>query len=175
MRSQLLLCTAAAMFAAAPAIAQYSTYPTAPPPPTRVVPAGPGKVVTGPPDLPSIEPLSQRATNINSADTRSIISPALPSAPVGPNASAADYLQAAQSALAAGRTGEAQEALENAETLLLTRSVPQGEVNTTDQSPAVRNVNAALQALGSSDTAQAMSLVQQTIPMVNQMTASTSQ
>jgi hypothetical protein len=174
MRSQILSFTALAMFAAAPAFAQTNSYTGTAAPPPRVV-TGPGKVVTGPPGLPSVEPLSQRATNINSADTRSIISPALPSAPVGPNANAADFLQSAQSALAAGRTGEAQEALENAETLLLTRSVPQGEVNATDQSPAVRNVNAALQALGSNDTGQAMSLVQQTIPMVNQMTASTSQ
>jgi hypothetical protein len=170
MRSQLLAFTALAVMAAAPAFAQATSYNTAPPP-TRVV-TGPGKVVTGPPGLPSVEPYSRHAANINSSDTRSVIAPALPSANLAPNAGPADYLQAAQSALAANETGRAQEALENAETLLLTRSVPQGAVGTPDQSPAVRNVNAALQALGARDNAHAMNLIQQTIPMVNQMTAS---
>jgi hypothetical protein len=170
MRSQLLAFTALAVIAAAPAFAQATNYHTTPPP-TRVVP-GPGKVVTGPPGLPSVEPLSRRASNINSSDTRSVIAPALPSTDLGPNAGPADYLQAAQSALAANETGRAQEALENAETLLLTRSVPQGATDQADQRPAVRNVNAALQALGAHDNAQAMNLIQQTIPMTNQMTAS---
>jgi hypothetical protein len=166
MRSQLLAFTALAMFAAAPAFAQSIAYPATPP---RVV-TGPGKVVTGPPGLPSVEPLSRSASNINGSDTRSVIAPALPSTDLGPNAGPTAYLQAAQSALAANETGRAQEALENAETLLLTRSVPQGAAGLPDQSLAVRNVNAALQALGAHDNAQAMNLIQQTIPMT--MTAS---
>ena len=170
MRSQLLAFTALAVIAAAPAFAQTS-YSTGTAPPPRVVVTGPGKVVTGLPDLPSVEPLSRSASNINSYDTRSVIAPALPQPPVGPNASPSAYLQAAQSALAANRTGEAQEALENAETALLDRSVPQGAVNEPDQSPAVHNVNAALQALAAHDNGQAMALIQQTIPMNDQITA----
>lgn len=167
MRSQLLAFTAVAVLAAAPAFAQTSYI--APPP--RVVATGPGKVVTGPPDLPSVEPLSPRASNINSSDVRSVIAPALPQPPVGPNAGPSAYLQAAQSALAANQTGQAQEALEDAETALLDRSVPPGAVNEPDPSPAVHNVNEALQALAAHDNAQAMNLIQQTIPMTNQMTA----
>jgi hypothetical protein len=166
MRSQLLAFTALAVIAAAPAFAQTSY--SAPPP---HIATGPGKVVTGPPGLPSVEPLSRSASNIDSSDVRSIIAPALPQPPVGPNAGPSAYLEAAQSALAANRTGQAQEALEDAETALLDRSVPQGAVNDPDQSPAVHNVNAALHALAAHDNATAMNLIQQTIPMTNQMTA----
>jgi hypothetical protein len=167
MRSQLLSLTALAMVLAAPAFAQ-TNYPASPPPNAQVV-AGPGKVVTGPPSLPSVEPLSLHATNLGPGDTRNIISPALPSSGLGDNAGPSAYLHAAQSALAANQTGQAQEALENAETALLSRSVPQGMANQPDQSPAVHNVSAALQALGANDTAQAMALIQQTIPMTDQM------
>jgi hypothetical protein len=52
--------------------------------------------------LPSAEPLSSGASNINGADTRSVIAPALPSVDLGANATAVDYLQVAQSALAVG-------------------------------------------------------------------------
>jgi len=170
MRSQLLAFTALAAIVAAPAFAQTSYYSGSAPPP-RIVRTSPGKVVTGPPGLPSVEPLSRSATNIDSSDVRNIVSPALPQPQVGPNAGPSAYLQAAQSALAANETGQAQEALEDAETALLDRSVPQGAVNDPDQSPAVHNVNAALHALGAHDNATAMNLIQQTIPMTNQMTA----
>jgi hypothetical protein len=150
-RSPVLL-LALAVFAAAPALAQ-------------TVPVGPGKVVTGPPGLPSVEPLSPAASNINGADTRSVIAPALPSVDLGPNATAVDYLQAAQSALAVNQTGRAQSALENAETLLLTRSVPLGTTANADRNPAISNISAALGALANSDIQDARNLVQQAIPM----------
>ncbi len=152
MRLSAMSLLAIAAFSAAPALAQS-------------VPVGPGKVLTGPPDLPSVEPLSRGASNINGADTRSVIAPALPSVDLGPNATAVDYLQLAQSALAANQTGRAQSALENAETLLLTRSVALDTTGNPDQHPAVRNISAALQALASSDIQDAMNLVQRTIPM----------
>lgn len=141
-----------AAFAVSPALAQ-------------PIQAGPGKVVTGPRSLPSVEPLSQGASNINGADTRSEIAPALPSDDLGPNATAFDYLQAARSALAANQTGRAQSALENAETLLLTRSVPVGGTGNPDQNPAVGEVSAARRALANNDIQGAMNLVQQAIPM----------
>ena len=168
MRALLLSFTALTLLAV-PALAQTSyqgNYPARP-----VVPTGPGKVVTGPPGLPSVEPLSQHASNINSANTRSVIAPALPPSHVGPNATASDYLRAAQAALASRRTGQAQEALENAETQLLSRSMPADLTNKPDQNPAVRNINSALQALGSHDVQGAMQIVQQTIPMTDQMVA----
>ena len=156
MRSFLLSLIALSAFAMVPVVAQ------------PVVRPGPGKVVTGPPSLPSVEPLSPRASNITGADTRSVIAPALPPVGLGPNATATDYLRAAQSALAAGQTGRAQSALENAETLLLTRSVPLGATGTPDQSPAVSNVESALHALAADNTQGAMSIVRQTIPMTEQ-------
>ena len=161
MRSLLLSLTSLSLLAASPVLAQ--TYSGAP------VPAGPGKVVTGPPGLPSVEPLSRNASNINQSNTRSRIAPALPSTDLGPNASASDYLRAAQNALASGQTGRAQEALENAETRLLTRSTPMGMSGQPDQNPAVNNINSALQSLGAHDAQGAMRIVQQTIPMTDQM------
>lgn len=157
MRSLLLSLTMLSLAAAAPAVAQ-------------TVQTGPGKVVTGPRTLPSVEPYSQRASNLPGMPIHSEIAPALPSVDLGPNATATDYLQAARSALAANQTGRAQSALENAETLLLTRSVALGATGNPDDNPAVRNVNAALQSLGSNDIQGAMNLVEQTIPMTQQAT-----
>jgi hypothetical protein len=89
----------------------------------------------------------------------------LPAVDVGSNATATTYLHVALNALAAEQTGRAQVALEDAETLLLTRSVAQGAVNTADQNPAVNNIDVALQSLAANNLTDAMSLVQQTIPM----------
>ena len=141
-----------AAFAASPALAQS-------------VPAGPGKVVTGPRSLPSVEPRSRDASNINGMDTRSEIAPALPPVDLGAGATAVDYLQTARAALAANQAGRAQSALENAETLLLTRSVPLGATGNPDQSPAVSHVHAALQALANRDMQAAMELVERAIPL----------
>jgi len=114
---------------------------------------------------PSHQPVSRQATNLNAQTTRSVISPSLPAPPVGANGDATQFLQAAQAALSRNQTGEAQQALENAETFILNRSVPQGAVNNPDGSPAVHNINAALQALAANDRARSMDLIQQTIPM----------
>jgi hypothetical protein len=156
-RSLLLSLTMLSLAAVAPAVAQ-------------TVQTSPGKVVTGPRTLPSVEPYSQRASNLPGMPIHSEIAPALPSVDLGPNATATDYLEAARSALAADQTGRAQSALENAETLLLTRSVALGATGNPDDNPAVRNVNAALQSLGSNDIQGAMNLVEQTIPMTQQAT-----
>jgi len=137
----------------------------------QTVQTGPGKVVTGPHDLPSVEPLVNHPTNLNAATTHSVISPALPSANLGPNATAADYLRVAQQALSSNRLGLAQSSLENAETLMLTRSVPMGTGGQPDQSQGVQNINQALQALAAHDTTSAMNLVQQTLSMEPGMTA----
>jgi len=51
-----------------------------------------------------------------------------------------------------------------AETRLLDRSVPIGQVNSPDQNPAIAQVNQALQALAAGDRAQAMQLIQRAIP-----------
>lgn len=100
-------------------------------------------------------PFSTKASNINSSDISSPIAPALPSTGLGPNASIPQVLGVASSALTAGKTGLAQQALENAETLALTRSVPYNQAGQRDDSPLVMNLYSARQALGKGDLAGA--------------------
>jgi hypothetical protein len=109
-------------------------------------------------------PMGTRASNIDASDTRSTIAPNLPSPPIGANANAADYLRSAQSALQSGRTGEAQQSLEMAQTRLLDRSVPMGQTNNPSDNPAVTQVSQALKALAAGDRAQTMQLIQSAIP-----------
>ena len=109
-------------------------------------------------------PMGTTASNINPTDTRSEIAPNLPSPAIGDNASAPDYLAAAQNALAAGRTGEAQQALEMAQTRLLDRSVPLFQTNTPSGNPAVAQISQALQALAAGDRQNCMQLIQAAIP-----------
>jgi hypothetical protein len=109
-------------------------------------------------------PMGSRASNIDQNDTRSLIAPNLPSPSVGPNAGPVDFLRAAQSALQAGRTGEAQQSLEMAQTRLLDRSVPMGQTNNPSDHPAVMQISQALRALAAGDRAQTMQLIQSAIP-----------
>ena len=103
-------------------------------------------------------PKSGTASNIDQSDTRSAIAPALPTP--GATGTAEDYLRRAQQALRAGRTGEAQEALERAETRLLDRSTTPDSAGQADTSPRVDAVRQALTALGHKNRAGAMSAIQ---------------
>ena len=105
-------------------------------------------------------PASNRASNIDAADTRSAIAPHFPQPPVGEGATADSYLQAAQSALQAHKTGEAQQALEMAETRLLDRSTPVNAADQPDQDAAVQQVANARKALATGDTQGASSAIQ---------------
>ncbi|MGC1407927.1 MAG: hypothetical protein WA864_03140 [Acetobacteraceae bacterium] len=163
MRSLALSFIALAGLAGAPVLAQ-TTVPTnaqgVPPGTNPVTGARPGNDVgTG-----MSMPMGTRASNIDAADTRSTIAPNLPSPSVGPDATPADLLRAAQASLQAGRTGEAQQSLEMAQTRLLSRSVPLGQTNNPSDNPAVVQITQALQALASRDRAQAMQLIQSAIP-----------
>jgi hypothetical protein len=110
-------------------------------------------------------PLGAHASNIDSSDTRSPIAPNLPSPAIGANANAVDYLQAAQASLRAGRSGEAQQSLEMAQTRLLDRSVAHGQTDNPSDNPAVTQISQALKALAAGDRALTMQLIQSTIPM----------
>ena len=111
------------------------------------------------------EPMSNKAANINTQDQPyPLIAPNLPSPPLGENAGPADYLRAAQASLAAGRTGEAQQSLEMAQTRLLDRSVPYGQTNAPSRNPAVDRISQALQALAAGDRDRCMQLIQAAIP-----------
>jgi hypothetical protein len=104
-------------------------------------------------------PRSTQASNIDTADTRSAIAPTLPGSGLGPDAAAHDYLKSARDALAAGRTGQAQQSLEMAETRALDRSVAQGQGSTPSDSQFVSQIREALHALGHGDTGHALQLI----------------
>jgi hypothetical protein len=114
-------------------------------------------------------PMGTHASNINTNNTRSVIAPNLPTPPVGPNAGPVDFLRAAQTSLSAGRTGEAQQALEMAQTRLLDRSVPQGQTDNPSDHPAVTQIRQALSALAAHDRAGAMQAIDAAIPQAMAM------
>jgi hypothetical protein len=96
-------------------------------------------------------PLSPNASNITSSDTASPIAPTAPQPAVGPDASVTQLLRAASQSIASGQTGTADNALEDAETNILTRSVVQGTQGTPSSDPVVSQIEQARQALGSND------------------------
>jgi hypothetical protein len=104
-------------------------------------------------------PRSAAASNIVSGDTRSNIAPTLPPSAIGGDAASRDYLRAARVSLVAGRTGQAQQSLEMAETRALDRSVPQGQTDTPSQSLFVSRIRDARHALGSGDSTHAVQLI----------------
>lgn len=168
MRIVALSMTVLAGLAAAPVYAQ--TVSTLTP---QGVPAGtnpetgarPGNVVGTGMSLP----MGSRASNIDQMDTHSSIAPNLPSPQVGANANVVDYLRAAQYSLQAGRTGEAQQSLEMAQTRLLDRSVPQAQTNNPSDNPVVSQISQALRALAAGDRVQTMQLIQSAIPAATAM------
>ncbi len=114
-------------------------------------------------------PASDRASNIDSADSRSPIAPHLPLPPGGESAGYLNYLRDADRDLAAHHTGAAQQALEMAETRLLDRSTPAGSQNQPDQAAIVRAVSQARQSLGHRDIAGARAAIRmalQSAPVV---------
>jgi hypothetical protein len=104
-------------------------------------------------------PLSNKASNIVPADTQSTIAPTLPAPAVATNSTPREYLTAARAALVAGRTGQAQQSLEMAETRALDRSVPQGQTDSPSNARLVTQIGDARRALGSGDNAHAIQFV----------------
>lgn len=150
MRS-LLIAASALSLLAAPALAQ---------------PAQGHNVVTGPPGLRSSEPLVHHPTHLGDQPDRGQISPALPSAQLGPNASVTEDLMTAHRAIQHHRLGLAQEALERANTAALNDY----ELNLgAQQSTTARNIHAALEALGRHDPQMAMNIIEQTVPATQQV------
>lgn len=155
MRLCLALVLALAASLTSPAFAQPAiTVPPRIDPATRALPGN--DIGTG-----SSLPLSDKAGNITSSDTTSLIAGHLPDPSVGDDASVRDLLLAARNALAAGRDGEAQEALERAETRSLDRSVPLFQTGTPSRNPMVERIHLVLQTLGDGDRLGAMQLLEQ--------------
>lgn len=103
-------------------------------------------------------PSSARASNIDQANTRSEIAPRLPD-PSAASSTPEAYLAAAQRALASGKTGAAQEALERAETRVLSRSTEQSMATSPADMPMVQQIGAARRALASRDMAGAKAAI----------------
>ena len=126
-------------------------------PPTTSTGARPGNDIGTRDSLP----LSPYASNITAGDTRSTIAPTPPEPAVGPDATVEQLLIAAKQALGSGQTGTTEEALEQAETRILTRSVLATEASATSQDPTVTAIDQARMALGSGNTAQTLLIINQ--------------
>ncbi len=102
-------------------------------------------------------PRSNAASNITAADTRSKIAPALPSP--GVDLTPEQLLTRAEQAVNSGQTGLAQQALEEAETRLLTRATAPSSANTPDNRPRIDAITKALHALAVRDKAGTLSAI----------------
>jgi hypothetical protein len=104
-------------------------------------------------------PLSKCASSFLATDTRSSIAPTPPSLAISDNVTTNDYLRFARASLVAGRTCQAQQSLEMAETRALDRSVEPGQGSVPDDSLLVSRINDARRALGDGDNPHAIQLV----------------
>lgn len=145
-----IVAAAALLGLAAPALAQ-----PVPPGANPETGARPGNVIGTNNSLPT----ANHAANINAHDTRSLIAPRLPDPLVGPGASPRQFLMAARQALATGQTGMAQQALEQAETRQLDRSVAPSRASDPIGGPVVTEINQARQALGNGDRDGAIRII----------------
>jgi len=122
--------------------------------------ARPGNIIGNGMSLPR----SDTASNLDSATTHSDLAPNLPTP------AAADDIQsllvAARRALSAGRTGEAQEALERAETRVLDRSVAVGTQNEPAGGPVIAGIGHARSALAAGNTAAAIEAIDGILPLI---------
>jgi len=107
-------------------------------------------------------PRSDTASNINEQTTRSPLAPSLPSPPAGDDIQT--LLLDARQSLEAGRTGQAQEALERAETRALDRSVPAGTERDPATGPVVRAAVSARQALAAGNIEAAIRIITEALP-----------
>lgn len=171
MRSETLVCLTLLCATPIPALAQPPTAPGVAALPPGINPetgARPGNPIGAGQSLP----MSDKAANITPEDTHSIIAPNLPAPPVPHPASPLDYLIAARMALAEGRTGEAQEALERAETRAIIRAVPPELADQPVVDPLVEKIRKARLALAANDLQRAMLLVDSAHNLAEQAEAS---
>jgi len=107
-------------------------------------------------------PRSDAASNLDAATTHSELAPNLPAPAAGEDIQS--LLLAARRALSAGRTGEAQEALERAETRALDRSVAVGTQNEPARGPVFAGIQRARGALAAANTPAAIAAINATLP-----------
>ena len=109
------------------------------------------------------EPSSNYASNIDQSDTHSMIAPKLPDPPMDANAGPRALLSAASQDVRAKQTGAAQEALERAETRLLTRSTPVDQADNPDNRGPVGLIASARLAIAHGDLSGADNSIQQAL------------
>jgi hypothetical protein len=95
-------------------------------------------------------PRSNNASNIGPSNSRSTIAPTLPPSTLGENAAIRDYLTEARISLIAGRTGQAQQSLEMAETRALDQP---------GYAKLVSQIRDARQALGAGNRPNAIAMI----------------
>jgi hypothetical protein len=103
-------------------------------------------------------PFSSRASNITAGDTRSEMAPRLPDPEAAGNSPQA-FLVAAQRALDRNQTGAAQEALERAETRVLTRSTEATVAGQPDNNTLTLRIGEARRALAGRNPAAARAAI----------------
>jgi len=104
-------------------------------------------------------PLSSTAGNIVPGDTQNLVAGRLPVPTIDENAPPAAFIEGARQALAAGRTGEAQEAIERAESRALDRSVKPSQASDPSRQPLVQQLRDARMALGAGDKLRTMEIL----------------
>jgi len=115
------------------------------------------------PEAPAV--LASRTPSAK-GDARAAPEPSGPPPALTENSPASAYLRAATSAISAGRTRDAQDALDMAQTRALEGSVPLFETRNPSNSPAVRHISQAKQALAGGDRAAALKMIQSALQSV---------
>jgi len=127
----------------------------------QIPPPGPPATGARPGEVPDI--VEQRQTPHSSGMMQQSNAPSTtmqaPSASLGNSADTRNHLQAARSALASGRTSQAQEALEMAETRVLNRSMLEGRTEAMPEPQIVADLRDARMALRGGDRQRAIGLV----------------
>jgi hypothetical protein len=108
-------------------------------------------------------PISQNDSNVMPGDTHSDIAPTPPPPGAGPDAGVGQLLMSAKQSIAANQTGTADAAMEQAETLILTRAVPQSQTDYSATDPVVGQIEQARTALGKHDNAGASQILDQVL------------
>ncbi|HYP62739.1 MAG TPA: hypothetical protein VEQ16_02560 [Acidocella sp.] len=152
-----LMLAALMLLASSPALAQTMTDDMSQTGPQSVTGARPGNDIGTRDSLPR----SPAASNITSADTNSTIAPTPPEPSVGPDAGVNALLSSANQSLATGETGQANEALEQAETQILQRSVLKTQTDYTSTDPVVAQIDQARLAIGNRDNEDATRIIDQ--------------
>jgi hypothetical protein len=152
-----LMLAALMLLASSPVLAQSMTDDMSQTGPQSVTGARPGNDIGTRNSLPR----SPVAANITAADTKSTIAPTPPEPSVGADAGVSALLSSANQSLATGQTGQANEALEQAETQVLQRSVLQTQTDYTSTDPLVAQIDQARQAIGNHDNADATRIINQ--------------